>query len=72
MQKAKITVITVEYSPINGTKIVEKEIDVKAIALHNEETNRNTQRAKTINAQFKELKKLNAQRAKAIAHTKER
>ena len=72
MQKAKITVITVEYSPVTGTKIVEKEIDVKAIALHDEGTNRNTQRAKTINAQFKELKKLNAQRAKAIAHTKER
>lgn len=72
MQKAKITVIAVEYSPVTGTKIVEKEIDVKAIALHDEETNRNTQRAKTINAQFKELKKLNTQRAKAIAHTKER
>lgn len=72
MQKAKITVIAVEYSPVTGTKIVEKEIDVKAIALHDEETNRNTQRAKTINVQFKELKKLNAQRAKAIAHTKER
>ncbi len=71
MQKAKITVITVEYSPITSTKIVEKEIDVKAIALHDEETNRNTQRAKTINVQFKELKKLNAQRAKAIAHTKQ-
>lgn len=72
MQKAKITVIAVEYSPVTGTKIVEKEIDVKAIALHDEETNRNTQRAKTINVQFKELKKLNTQRAKAIAHTKER
>lgn len=71
MQKAKITVIAVEYSPITGTKIVEKEIDVKAIALHDEETNRNTQRAKTIDVQFKELKKLNAQRAKAIAHTKQ-
>lgn len=72
MQKAKITVIAVEYSPITGTKIVEKEIAVAAIALHDEETNRNTQRAKTIDAQFKELKKQNAQRAKAIAHTKQR
>ena len=54
MQKAKITVIAVEYSPVTGTKIVEKEIDVKAIALHDEGTNRNTQRAK------------------AIAHTKQR
>ena len=72
MQKTKITVIAVEYSPITGTKIVEKEIAVEAIALHDEETNRNTQRAKTIDIQFKELKKLNAQRAKAIAHTKQR
>lgn len=72
MQKTKITVIAVEHSPITGTKIVEKEIAVAAIALHDEETNRNTQRAKTIAAQFKELKKQNAQRTKAITHTKQR
>lgn len=72
MQKAKITVITVEYSPINGTKIVEKEINVKAIALHNEETNKNAQRANAIAVQYKELKKLNAQRTKANTHTKQR
>ena len=52
--------------------ILEKEINVKAIALHDEETNRNTQRAKTIDAQFKELKKLNAQRTKAITPKKQR
>ena len=72
MQKAKITVITVEYSPITGTKIVEKEINVKTIALHDEETNKNAQRANAIDVQFKELKKLNAQRTKAITHTKQR
>ncbi len=72
MKNAKLTIVTFEHSPITGTKIVEKEIDVNALALHDQEANKKIQHAKAAAVQFNEMKKQNTQRAKAITHKKQR